>query len=66
MVLSQAFTPILTAEPDLATFAGTIQSQNLDFKQGRVQQFNLNVEHQVAGRLVVLPPAMLARAAITF
>jgi len=51
--LSQAFTPILTAEPDPATFQGTIQSQNLDFKQGRVQQFNLNVEHQLPGGLVV-------------
>ncbi len=51
--LSQAFTPILTAEPDLATFAGTIQSQNLDFKQGRVQQFNLNVERQIPGDVVL-------------
>lgn len=51
--ISQAFTPILTAEPDPATFQGTVQSQNLDFKQGRVQQFNLNVEHQLPGGLVI-------------
>jgi len=51
--LSQAFTPILTAEPDPATFQGTIQSQNLDFKQGRVQQFNLNIEHQLPGNVVL-------------
>ena len=51
--LSQAFTPILTSPPDPATFAGTIQSQNLDFKQGRVQQFNLNIEHQLPGNVVL-------------
>jgi Carboxypeptidase regulatory-like domain len=50
--LSQAFTPILTSV-NPATFAGTIQSQNLDFKQGRVQQFNLNIEHQLPGNVVV-------------
>ena len=32
------------------TFTGTIQSQNLNFQQGMVQQFNLNVEHQIARR----------------
>src|SRR6185503_2487606 len=51
--LSQAFTPILTSPPDPASFAGTIQSQNLDFKQGRIQQFNLSVEHQLPGSVVL-------------
>ena len=36
-----------------ATFQGTIQSQNRDFKQGRVQQFNLNIEHQLPGNVVL-------------
>ncbi|MDP9160299.1 MAG: hypothetical protein M3O09_08735, partial [Acidobacteriota bacterium] len=31
----------------------TIQSQNLNFKQGRVQQFNLNVEHQLPANVVL-------------
>ena len=35
------------------TFGGTIQSQNTDFKQGRVQQFNVNVEHQLPGSIVL-------------
>ena len=35
------------------SFPGTLQSQNLDFKQGRVQQFNINVEHQLPGSIVV-------------
>jgi len=34
-------------------FPGGLQSQNLDFKQGRVQQFNLNIEHQLPGKIVL-------------
>ncbi len=45
--------PIFTAPPNPADFTGTIQSQNLDFKLGRVQQFNANLEHQFFGNLVV-------------
>jgi Carboxypeptidase regulatory-like domain len=44
--------PILTA-PNPDSFTGTIQSQNLNFKQGMVQQFNLNVEHQLPGEVVL-------------
>jgi len=39
--------------PAITTFPGTIQSQNLNFKQGRVQQMNLNVEHQIPGNIVL-------------
>ncbi len=45
--------PIFTAPPDPATFTGTIQSQNLNFKLGQVQQFNVNVEHQLPGHVVL-------------
>src|SRR5206468_11849655 len=45
--------PLFTSEPDPATFQGTIQSQNRDFKQGRVQQFNLNVENELPGQVVL-------------
>ena len=41
------------APPAPASFTGTIQSQNLNFKQGMVQQFNLNVEHQLPGEVVL-------------
>jgi hypothetical protein len=34
-------------------FPGALQSQNLDFKQGTVQQFNLNVERQLPGNIVL-------------
>ena len=34
-------------------YTGTIQSQNLNFKQGIIQQFNLNVEHQLPGNVVL-------------
>jgi hypothetical protein len=44
--------PIL-APPSPDSFTGTIQSQNLNFKQGMVQQFNLNVEHQLPGAVVL-------------
>jgi hypothetical protein len=42
-----------TGPPNPDTFTGTIQSQNLNFKQGMVQQFNLNVERQVPGNVVL-------------
>ncbi len=45
--------PIFTAPPNPADFTGTIQSQNLDFKLGRVQQYNVNVERQLFGNLVL-------------
>jgi hypothetical protein len=51
--LRAAFLPALTAEPNPANFTGTIQSQNLNFKQGQVQQFNLNIEHQLPGNVVL-------------
>jgi hypothetical protein len=42
-----------TAPPAIITFPGTLYAQNLNFKQGRVQQFNLNVEHQIPGNIVL-------------
>jgi hypothetical protein len=51
--LARSFLPGFTAPPDPASFTGTIQSQNLNFKQGMVQQFNLNVEHQLPGNVVL-------------
>ena len=39
--------------PNPADFTGTIQSQNRDFKQGRVQQFNVNLEHQLPGEVLL-------------
>jgi hypothetical protein len=42
-----------TTPPPINTFPGTVYTQNLNFKQGRVQQFNLNVEQQIPGNVVV-------------
>ncbi len=50
--LARLFLPIITSTPAPDTFPGTVQSQNRDFKQGMVQQFNLNVEHQFPGNVV--------------
>jgi Carboxypeptidase regulatory-like domain len=35
------------------SYTGSIQSQNLNFKQGIIQQFNLNVERQLPGNIVL-------------
>ncbi|MGO9086392.1 MAG: carboxypeptidase regulatory-like domain-containing protein [Candidatus Sulfotelmatobacter sp.] len=34
-------------------YTGTIQSANLNFKQGMIQQFNLNIERQLPGDIVL-------------
>jgi hypothetical protein len=51
--VQRAFLDVITASPNPYNFTGTIQSQNLNFKQGMVQQFNLNVEHQLPGNVVL-------------
>ena len=51
--IQTAFLPLFTGPPDPSTFTGTIQSQNLNFRQGMIQQFNLNVEHQLPGNVVL-------------
>ena len=45
--------PLITSPPNPSTFPGTVQTQNLNFKQGMVQQYNLNVEHQLPGDIVL-------------
>ena len=47
--------PIFTAPPTpvVTGFAGTVWSQNPDFKQGIVQQYNLNLEHQLPANVVL-------------
>ena len=45
--------PTFTAPPNPANFEGTILSQNRDFKQGRIQQFNFNVEREIPGNIVL-------------
>jgi hypothetical protein len=34
-------------------YTGTLQSMNRNFKQGIVQQYNLNIEHQLPGNIVL-------------
>ncbi|HLJ49350.1 MAG TPA: carboxypeptidase-like regulatory domain-containing protein [Bryobacteraceae bacterium] len=45
--------PTFAAPPNPADFEGTILSQNRDFKQGRIQQFNVNLEQELPGQVVV-------------
>src|SRR5437660_4926247 len=47
------FLPTLTGPPNPQLYPGALQVQNLNFKQGKVQQFNLNVEHQWPDNVVV-------------
>ena len=42
-----------TAPPNPDTFTGTSLSQDRNFKQGMVQQFNLNIERQLPGNVVL-------------
>ncbi len=51
--LARSFLPGFTSPPDPYQFTGTIQSQNLNFKLGRVQQFNLNIERQLPASVVL-------------
>ncbi len=44
---------VYTSLVDPSTYSGTIQSMNRNFKQGVVQQFNLNVEDQLPGQVVL-------------
>ena len=45
--------PTFTSPPNPADFGGTILAQNTDFKQGRIQQFNVNIEHELPGQIVL-------------
>jgi len=51
--IQRALLPIITSPPNPQTFPGNVQSQNLDFKQGIVQQYNLNIERQLPGNVVL-------------
>jgi hypothetical protein len=48
--------PIITGpptQPNFTDFTGTIQSQNTNFKLGMIQQFNVNVERELPGQIVL-------------
>jgi len=44
---------VLSGPVNPQTYTGTIQSMNRNFRQGIVQQFNLNVERQLPGNVVL-------------
>lgn len=50
--LSQGFVTY-TTPPTPQNFSGTFWSQDLDFKQGRIQQFNVNIEQEIPGHVLV-------------
>ena len=50
--LSSGFQAI-TSPPTVGTFSGSFYTQPTDFKLGRVQQWNVNVERQLVGNLVL-------------
>jgi hypothetical protein len=49
---SQGF-PIFNTPPDLAQFTGTLFYQPTNFKLGMVQQYNVNLERQIPGNVVL-------------
>ena len=44
---------VYNAPVNPGAYSGTIQSMNRNFRQGMVQQYNLNVEHQLPGNVVL-------------
>jgi Carboxypeptidase regulatory-like domain len=50
--MSQGFVTY-SAPPNPADFEGTILAQDRDFKQGRIQQFNVNLEQEIPGQIVL-------------
>ena len=50
--LSNGF-EVFTGPPNPAAFTGTIQSQNTNFKLGQIQQFNVNVERELPGQILL-------------
>jgi hypothetical protein len=50
--MSQGFVTF-NAPPTPADFEGTILAQTTNFKQGRIQQFNINVEQELPGQIVL-------------
>jgi len=44
---------VLSAPVNPGTYSGTIQSMNRDFKPGMIQQYNLNIERQIPGDVVL-------------
>jgi hypothetical protein len=50
--LSDGF-PLIPTPPTLSTFTGSLYYQPPNFKIGKVQQFNVNVERQVPGNIVL-------------
>jgi hypothetical protein len=51
--VSAGFLPIFTSPPNPLDFSGTLQAQNTNWKQGEVQQFNINVEHELPGQVLL-------------
>jgi len=45
--------PIFNTPPTISTFTGTFYFQPTDFHLGMVQQFNVNVERQIPGNIVL-------------
>ena len=46
--ISQGF-PLISEPTSPSQFGGNLNAADLDFKQGRIQQFNLNIERQLPG-----------------
>jgi len=44
---------LLTSPVNPTSYTGTIQAQNRNFRQGIIQQFNLNIERQLPGNVVL-------------
>ncbi len=61
--ISQGFTPLLTPPTSPSEYGGAVTAQNLNFRPGVVQQFNVNVERQLPGQIVLTVGYAGARSA---
>src|SRR5260370_40970485 len=61
--LARIFLPGFTSPPNPYLFTGTLQAQNTNFKIGRVQQFNLNIERHLPGNARLTRGYAVARSA---
>jgi hypothetical protein len=52
-IMTPLLAPTNTVPPNPEFYFGNVQTQNLNFKQGMVQQYNLNIEHQLPGNIVL-------------
>lgn len=45
--------PLITSPPSVSAFGGNFTTENTNLKQGRVQQYNVNIQQELPGQIVL-------------